>query len=978
MALLGSGVVVRKIICIVIVLALGISIYAFAISGTVIASTLAGAASGLGAAGLAILLSRLGAGEWIDDMITSGDAAKEAEYARLMDLAHQEMTDTPEPTFGNMWAKFVSMVGTAFSGLTDLVLTPDVIQPIAQVVIREYGVVPELATWLASYTPGYSINSDYLSGADNTAQWIRDAGGPLKWIPYGKVNAAKLNYQTMSGTALANFYAGSEITSNNYQGMSFQAVDGFGYYRVSGYNLYIYNDEYLIDLVMSGNPSRPCIAWCAGVGPRLVLGALDSTDKMDLVRNYIGSFLQGVRMSCAWKLANVPYSVKKVVACVHNVDGGGIGNTVVPESIPYAQNDSGLVPSSVASEADMIARATNIVNNIDNLSQYFVDSPRTLEDVRLNPSGTFEINQALGTIKYDDGVPIEWWVGGVKWADITNGYLVYGGESVGYVADGRIYIYPDENSGDPDAIYTIGDSLIFTQRGTDLLMGGKVVGSRSGSSVTLFGNSYTADDTGIMVNGVKLVVGGANSVVTINIMDMQTLANSLNSTVQQLTNVANALNQGTAINNQVLGNTATTLDYVQSLHTKADSIISSLETAGASVTVDLSPIQLVLTDINSLVTEVSSATAVLPALSENVGAIQGELTNLASMTVVLGDMAVNVSSVSNQLTDVASSVSVIGDIESTLLSIQSNITDVVQTGLESISERVTEVASGTAVLPGMAVDVADLQSQVDSIGLEVTELASSSAMWLSIYNQISSLSDSVTAVDGLDWSLPAVSSKVDAIDTTMDVILGHTTGIETISDQITNNASQSLAIWSEVQSIYSKVSELETTLTETLETGMASAVNLSVIEGLLTEEFAQTEAMREEYSKPLIEEVMEDIGYAPSAVGVLPDAHVLKKIFWFDIPSITASADALKLAASERFPFSIFTVVSDIEVNISDEAVAIPFVLDLGDAGSYSFDWLNSDIANAFKSVFKPISTLFIWAYFIGFLVSLRPKVAID
>lgn len=955
MALLGSGDLVRKIICIVIVLALGISIYAFAISGTLIASTLAGAASGLGAAGLAILLSRLGVGEWIDDMITSGEAAKEAEYARLMDLAYQEMTDTPEPTFANMWAKFVSMVGTAFSGLTDLVLTPDVIQPLAQVVIREYGVVPEMASWLSSITAGYEITSAGLS-IGSTAQWIRDISGISNWVTVGKASSAKINYaKSYSSTAYP--FTVKRVGTGYYK---FGAVESTGFYRTSGYNLYRYADADVVDMVIDDGVTYLYCGW--GENTYLYCGSFGSDpNKVETMRNYLMSYVQGVRLSTAWAIAGVPYYVKKVVACLHNVDGGGIGNTVVPETIPYAQSDAGLVPSSITSEADMIERATNIVNNIENLSQYFVDSTRTLEDVRLNPSGTFEINQALGIIKYDDGVPIEWWVGGVKWADITNGYVVYGGKTVGYVANGRIYIYPDENVGDPDAIYTIGDSLIFTQRGTDLLMGGEVVGTRSGSSVSLFGNSYTADDTGIMVNGVKLLVGGANSVVTINIMDMQTLANSLNSTVQQLTNVANALNQGTAINNQVLGNTATTLDYVQSLHTKADSIISSLETAGASVTVDLSPIQLVLTDINSLVTEVSSATAVLPALSSNVGAIQAELTNLASMTVVLGDMAENVSSVSNQLTDVASSVSVIGDIESTLLSIQNSITDVVQTGLESISERVTEVASASVAIPGIAVNVADLQSQVSSIGSEVTELASSSAVWLSIYNQISSLSDSVTAVEGVDWSLPALSA-----------------GIETISDQITSNASQSLAIWLEVQNIYTKVSELESTLSETVETGMASAVNLSVIEGLLTEEFAQTEAMREEYSKPLIEEVMEDIGYSPSAVGVLPDAHVLKKIFWFDIPSITASADALKVAASERFPFSIFTVVSDLNVSVTDETVAMPFVIDLGEHGRYEMDWFNSDLANSFKGVFKPISTLFIWAYFIGFLIKLIPKVRID
>lgn len=881
MVVLGSGVVVRKIICVAILLGLGISIYAFAISGTLIASTLAGAASGLGAAGLAILLSRLGVGEWIDDMITSGDAAKEAEYARLMDLAHQEMTDTPEPTFGNMWAKFVSMVGTAFSGLTDLVLTPDVIQPIAQCVIREYGVTPEMYSWLSSVTPGYEITSNNLS-VGGTAQWIKDLTGISSWVITGYPSSSKVNYMSSYGSGYERFALKSGSSYKYFSG-----VTGGGFFIASSYNVYYWSDSAIVDHILNycieNSTGYVYVGW--GGSYNNWGNFWQDLDKVECARNYLLSFVQGIRLSTAWKLAGVPYYVKKIVGQLHGANVGDVTNAVVPERIPYAQSDAGLVPSSISSESDMIERATNIVNNIENLTQYFVDSPRTLEDVRLNPSGTFEINQALGIIKYDDGVPIEWWVGGVKWADITNGYVVYGGESIGYVEDGRIYIYQDENVGDPDAIYTIGDSLIFTQRGTDVLMGGEVVGTRSGSSVTLFGNSYTADDTGIMVGGVKLLTGSANSVVTINIMDMQTLANSLNSTVQQLTNVANALNQGTAINNQVLGNTATTLDYVQSLHTKADSIISSLETAGASVSVDLSPIQLVLSDINSLVTEVSSATAVLPALSANVGAIQGELTNLASMTVVLGDMAVNVSSVSNQLTDFASSVSVIGDIESTLLSIQNSITDVVQTGLESISERVTEVASVSVAIPGMAV---------------------------------------------------------------------------------------------EVQSIYSKVSELESTLTETLETGMASAVNLSVIEGLLTEEFAQTEAMREEYSKPLIEEVMEDIGYSPSAVGVLPDAHVLKKIFWFDVPSITASADALKVAASERFPFSIFTVISDIEVNISDEMVAIPFVLDLGDAGSYSFDWLNSDLANAFKSVFKPISTLFIWAYFIGFLVSLRPKVSID
>jgi hypothetical protein len=148
---------------------------------------------------------------------------------------------------------------------------------------------------------------------------------------------------------------------------------------------------------------------------------------------------------------------------------------------------------------------------------------------------------------------------------------------------------------------------------------------------------------------------------------------------------------------------------------------------------------------------------------------------------------------------------------------------------------------------------------------------------------------------------------------------------------------------------------------------------------LLEGEFEKTEEMREDYEKPLIEDVQRAIGgRTQSDLSVLEEGSVWKKLFWIDIPTITNAANTLKSTASEHFPFSIFTVVSDIEVNISDEAVAIPFVLDLGAAGSYSFDWLNSDLANAFKAVFKPISTLFIWAYFIGFLVSLRPKVAID
>jgi hypothetical protein len=969
-AILGSGVVVRKIICIAIVLALGISIYAFAISGTLISSTLVGAASGLGAAGLAILLSRLGVGEWIDGMITSGAAAKEAEYARLMDLAYQEMADTPEPTFGNMWAKFVSMAGTAFSGLTGLVLTPDVIQPIAQCVIREYGVTPEMYSWLSSVTPGYEITSDNLT-VGGTAQWIRDVTGISSWVTVGRATSSKINYMLSYDTSFYHFRLRSGLT--NWK--EFSGVTGEGFYIASNYNVYYWSDSAIVDYVLNycNEYSRGyvCVGWG---GSQVNWGTFWQDDeKVECARQYLLSFVQGIRLSTAWKLAGVPYYVKKVVAQLHNVNQSDVTNALVPETIPYAQSDAGLVPSSITSESDMIARATNIVNNIENFSEYFVDSPRTLEDVRLNPSGTFEINQALGTIKYDDGVPIEWWVGGVKWADITNGYVVYGGESVGYVADGRIYIYQDENVGDPDAIYTIGDSLIFTQRGTDVLMGGKVIGTRSGSSVTLFGQSYTADDTGIMVGGVKLLTGSANSVVTINIMDMQTLANSLNSTVQKLTTVADALNQGTAINNQVLGNTATTLDYVQSLHTKVNSIISSLETAGASVSVDLSPIQLVLSDINSLVTEVASASAVLPGLSSNVDAIQAELTNLASMTVVLGDIAVNVSSVSNQLTDVASSVSMIGGIESTLLSIQNQLTDVVGSGLSSISERITELSSSTFMLPSIAVEVGDISSQVSSIESELTELASSSAIWLSIYNQISSLSDSVTAVEGVGWSLPAVSSKVDAIDSTMGVVLGHTTGIDTIRDQITNNASQSLAIWSEVQSINTKVSELETQLSAVQE-----AIDLGTIEGLLTEEFGKSEAMRENYEKPLITDIMEDIGYSPVGVGALPDTNIWKKLFWFDIPSITASAEALKLTASQRFPFSIFTVVSGLNVSITDETVAMPFVIDLGVNGRYEMDWLNSDLANSFKGVFKPISTLFIWSYFIGFVIKLMPKVRID
>jgi len=87
----------------------------------------------------------------------------------------------------------------------------------------------------------------------------------------------------------------------------------------------------------------------------------------------------------------------------------------------------------------------------------------------------------------------------------------------------------------------------------------------------------------------------------------------------------------------------------------------------------------------------------------------------------------------------------------------------------------------------------------------------------------------------------------------------------------------------------------------------------------------------------------------------------------------------LKVAASEHFPFSIFAMLSGVDVSISEGTEYIPLVLDFGEYGpTMSFDWQSNEVMDDFQAVTKPFSTIVIWLYFIGFLSSLRPKAGID
>lgn len=934
MALLGSGVVVRKIICLLVVVGIvASSAYAFLTASAVLGTAAAVTGGAAVASALTILMAKLGLHDIIETMFSEG-AARQAEYQRHMDQVKDALEQAPDPDWDNQWNKWKAWASAAFTGGTRMSITPGMIQPIANVFEVEYNLTGDMRYWLASKTAGFLIDNTYFTVVWPPS-WVTDLVPGVRIIK-GRNMSAKINYPELTSTSSA---VGDLVwgTTSSYYGVN--GTDGSKWYKWDNYHIYVYSDIELAYMVRDKqfqlatnyiNIALYSNGFSASSSYKITMNEWNDAEKGDVALKYLTNFIQGIRLAASYKMLGQSYIVKKVVSTLQT--GYNPMYELVPEEIPLAESDNDMIPSVIADEEDLIDRSVNIFNDVDEYVNKYLLSPKTLEDVRVNPTGDFDISQALGYIRYEDGVPSEWWVNGVKWADIVDNEVIYGNDAVGYISNGSLVIYQDQLTPDPEVLYTIGNSLIFTQRGTTLYMGGIPVGSRNGDIVMLFGNQYTADSNGIQVGNTRILSGGPNTVVTINLMDMQTLQNSLNSTVAQLSNIANELNQGTAINNQVLTNSANILDYIQSVNNKVDSIMSSLESAGASVTVDLGPIELLLEGIDQRITELATMASILPAMSSEITLIQEEMTNLASTTYLITNISNEITSISESMTDVASSTTVLPGISQKVDSIFNSISNVIEGGITNIENEVTGIASQTAAIPGMVIDL-------DAIKDDINDLSNSLAGWSDMRDEVSLIYDSISATATAPWALPGISATV-------------------------NSNSEKLTA----------IDEKITTLEETIE-----GIDLTNIEDLLSTEFEETHAMREDYEKPLIEDVQRDIGgRTQSDLSVLEEGSVWKKLFWIDIPTLTNAANTLKVAASEHFPFSIFTVVSDIEVNISDEAVAIPFVLDLGAAGSYSFDWLNSDLANAFKSVFKPISTLFIWAYFIGFLVSLRPKVAID
>lgn len=760
---------VRKITVVLVIIGLlliPVSACAFLVSSAVLGTAAAITGGASVASALTIFLARFGLKDIIEGLV-QGEAARQAEYQRIMDFIKDKMEQSPDPDFGNQFQRWKNWSDLAFTGATRFSLTPQMIKPIADVFESEYNLTGDMRYWLASKTAGFMISNQYMT-VNNPPSWVSDLVPDAKAL-VARGSSALVNF---AGAAPTNTSLYSLYMSNDNRwkigGVFVSGTNGHMWYRWDNYHVYVYSDRdlaYIVrDRVVSNSWDRFYLAWVDanyGSGNLLIVSKDDFLDseKEKTTLDYLTEFFTGCRLAAAFKMSSQAYTVKKVVATVSQ--GYNPMILPVPDIIPFSETDPDFSPvTEVNTESDLVDRAVMVFNNVDDFNNKYNMSDRTLQDVYNNPTGTFEIAQALGSVKFENGSPVSWYVNGVQWATInSSGDVIFNGDKIGSYAGGAINLNPVNQ--DYDTYYSLGPALLLTQDAQTMYCGNVPVGSRVGDAVSLFGHNYVADSRGIQVGDVKLISNQLPGTVVVNTLDLQVLNNNLVNMVSQLQNVKTALDQGTSINHQVLTNTQTLLNSM-----------SNVETAlQQGVQVDLQPV-----------------------------------------------------------TD-------------SLATVQTNTEDIIQ---------MLEETGGASV-----------------------------------------------------------------------------------------------------------------------------SVDLGKIEGLLEGEFAQTEEMREEHIKPTIEDIARELDV--QSIGHLPDASVWKKLFWFDIPSITAAAETLKNTAAEHFPFSIFGVLSGVQLNITEETETIPLILNFGPyGGQMSFDWQSDDTWTEFQSVTRPISTIIIWLYFIGFLASLRPKAAID
>ena len=755
---------VRKITVVLVIIGLlliPVSAHAFLVSSAVLGTAAAVTGGAAVASALTIFLARFGLKDIIEGVV-EGEAARQAEYQRVMDFIKDKMEQSSDPDFGNQFQRWKNWSDLASAGATRFSLTPQMIKPIADVFEVEYNLTGEMRYWLASKTAGFLINNAEM-GLGNPPDWVLDLVPGIKSLT-GKDRTAVLNFAFIPPDSQLFALRASVGTV----GVTLaQGTNGHSWYKWDNYHVYIYSDldlaNIVIDMIISKSQSGAAVGFIDGSSSGAYIGFskndLLDPEKNKVARDYLIDFIRGCRLAAAFKMSGHAYTVKKVVATVSQ--GYNPMTLPVPDIIPFSETDPDFYPvTEVNTESDLVDRAVMIFNNVDDFNNKYNMSDRTLQDIYNNPTGNFEIAQALGTVKFENGSPVAWYVNGVQWATInSSGDVIFNGDKIGSYAGGAINLNPVNQ--DYDTYYSLGPALLLTQDAETIYCGNVPVGSRVGDAVSLFGHQYVADSRGIQVGDVKLTSNQLPGTVVVNTLDLQVLNNNLVNMVSQLQNVKTALDQGTSINHQVLANTQTLLNSM-----------SNVETAlQQGVQVDLQPV-----------------------------------------------------------TD-------------SLAAVQTNTEDILQ---------MLEETGGASV-----------------------------------------------------------------------------------------------------------------------------SVDLGKIEGLLEGEFAQTEEMREEHIKPTIEDIARELDV--ESIGQLPDASVWKKLFWFDIPSITAAADTLKNTAAEHFPFSLFSVLSGVQLNITEETETIPLILDFGQyGGQMSFDWQSDDTWTDFQSVTKPISTIIIWLYFIGFLASLRPKAAID
>lgn len=755
---------VRAIVIVLIIIGLlliPVSAHAFLVSSSVLGTAAAITGGAAVASALTIFLARFGLKDIIEGLV-QGEAARQAEYQRIMDFIKDKMEQSPDPEFGNQFQRWKNWSDLAFAGATMFSLTPQMIKPIADVFETEYNLTGDMRVWLASKTAGFEISNSNMT-LSNPPSWVSDLVPGIKsFSAYPRM--AKINYAcSFDGS---NYMVGLKYNKEPDYTLA-NGTNGHSWYRWDNYHVYVYSDmdlAYILrDFVISNSLTKLKVGflYTGSAAQEINISTNDFLDaeKGPTAINYLVDFIKGIRLSIAFKMSNQAYTVKKTVATI--TQGYDPMTLPVPDIIPFSETDPDFSPvTEVNTESDLVDRAVMIFNNVDDYKNKYNMSDRTLQDIYNNPTGNFEIAQALGTVKFENGYPVAWYVNGVQWATInSSGDVIFNGDKIGSYAGGAINLNPVNQ--DYDTYYSLGPAILLTQEAQTIYCGNVPVGSRVGDAVSLFGHQYVADSRGIQVGDVKLTSNQLPGTVVVNTLDLQVLNNNLVNMVSQLENIKTALDQGTSINHQVLANTQTLLNSM-----------SNVETAlQQGVQVDLQPVS------------------------------------------------------------------------DSLAAVQTNTEDILQ---------MLEETGGASV-----------------------------------------------------------------------------------------------------------------------------SVDLGKIEGLLEGEFAQTEEMREEHIKPTIEDIARELDV--ESIGQLPDASVWKKLFWFDIPSITAAADTLKNTAAEHFPFSLFSVLSGVQLNITEETETIPLILDFGQyGGQMSFDWQSDDTWTDFQSVTKPISTIIIWLYFIGFLASLRPKAAID